>query len=469
MSLQEVKQVVLKHRPILGTVLERYGNMSVFDYFQRIVLAERRPFNNERYETLLKTLQEKVVGLFGEDIIAGLHRELGSHYFASTAEHHGLISHPFFLNNTLGQALAQPTDKKIIISLSCGNVSLNNSSFPRGIFFHDSKLHEQRFHFFSGRYKHCPVFGLKAYGHEQQQRLQQELVKMKISTNTHERLIPVINNFFSSEVLAQSFFSDQLTLINERIWKLIPGQEHTRLIYVEQEEVVRRLLLSHHLHHSDIIHDILFIQSVRQLFVEHFENIVGAFNTNQQHGSFLFWSLYEGERKSLWYQDGHLVSADKKIKLSLEPDVIASGLEQRTLIPTMALSFIVLNFYYGLTCGGGFSQINYLGEMKQAYLALLQTAGYNEELSYVQAQVTDIFCGEFVLAVLASQHASTPASSLDMILYGQENTHQALSILAKEASLNSVVDAMMSEYYKIIVGTYPRMEHPILPRATLYV
>ena len=52
-------------------------------------------------------------------------------------------------------------------------------------------------------------------------------------------------------------------------------------------------------------------------------------------------------------------------------EALAAALRKRELMPTMALCFIVLSFYYGLRCGGGFLQPNYLTQLKEAYARFL--------------------------------------------------------------------------------------------------
>lgn len=471
MLLAEVKKIVFDHKPKLLEVLERYGNMSVFDYFKTISSTNSPAIQTERQNEFLKVIQDKVMGLCNKDIADDVIKELKEHYFISTAEHHGVVCHPFFLNSTLCRFLTQREQEKTsVLSLTCGSISLNNSSFPRGLLLHDKSLKEERLHFFNGEKKHTPVFGLQAYLNDQKLIMLERIAAMNLLEETKHKLKEIINEIvFSPLVLEQKYFSDQISLINQAFWKLLPGHKEMNLIHIEQEELVRQLLLRYHLTHSSIVFNLLFSPSLVELFTTYFDGITGAFFSQTKRGSVLFWGINDGVRISLWYRDNSLVSEDGTMNIALEPEIIYECLENKTIMPTMALSFIILSFYYGLTCGGGFSQINYLGDMKHAYLKFLEEAGYTEEQELVRSIETDIFCGEFVLATIASKEDHCPAFSLDVALSHADDLNNNLLNLSKETRLETVIDSMMPEYYKIITGTPISSLHITLPKPILYV
>ena len=121
-------------------------------------------------------------------------------------------------------------------------------------------------------------------------------------------------------------------------------------------------------------------------------------------------------------------------------------------MPSMALSFIVLSFYYGLTCGGGFLQVNYLSEMKEAYLKLLKNTGNVEEVPHIEKIITDYFCGEFTSAMMSNRKRIAKASSIDLILYGNKGTGIQLQELVGVCTLGEAIDQMMPTFYQIIYG-----------------
>lgn len=471
MLLAEVKKNVFAHKPKLAEIIKRYGNMSVFDYFNSVPYSFSSVLRTERQTELLQVIKDKISGLFDENMANDVIDQLKRYYFVSTAEHHGIICHPFFFNSTLCRFLTQQERKETsVLSLTCGSISLNNSSFPRGLIVHDQSLKEERFHLFSGQRKHAPVFGLEAYLKNQKLTVLHRLEIINLSEVHKEKIRNIIDEIiFSEQVLKQKYFSDQISLINHALWKLLPGHNEMNLIHIEQEEIVRQLLLRYHLINNSLIFNLLFSPTFVELFIKYFDGITGAFSSQIKRGSVLFWGINDGSRVSLWLKDTMLVSEDQSIKIRLEPDIIREHLENKTIMPTMALSYIILSFYYGLTCGGGFSQINYLGDMKLAYLKFLEEAGYTKEQELVNSLKTDIFCGEFVLATIASGRYHCPAFSLDLILADTNSLNVLLLDVSKKMSLATVIDGMMPEYHKIITGAQIPLINITLPKPLLYV
>jgi hypothetical protein len=155
----------------------------------------------------------------------------------------------------------------------------------------------------------------------------------------------------------------------------------------------------------------------------------------------------------LKYEDKKIVNREKNISFSLEPDEIKKALENKILMPSMALTYCVLSFYYGLHCGGGFCQVNYLTEMKSAYKKMLQSIGKEENsYQYIDKVDTEFFCGEFVLATISNEKKTLPATPYDLILYGDSNTAKNISDKSKKITLREATDGLMFEFYRITTG-----------------
>ncbi len=253
-------------------------------------------------------------------------------------------------------------------------------------------------------------------------------------------------------VFEYEWYGDQVTRTNYALWKKIPGQKDTNLVYLEQESIANALLLNYHMNDDTLLTKLLTDERYLNAFEKYFDGIRGAFSSEENRGTVLFWAIRDHERKKLTRTGTTLRSEDGTYEISLTKKTIAHALEKKELMPSMALTFIILSFYYGLTCGGGFSQVNYLTRMKDAYLKLLEEMGHPEELPQVTSIKTDFFCGEFVFATMSNKKRTAHASSTDLIMYGGEETGNQLHELAKICTLASAVDEMMPEYYKILYG-----------------
>jgi D-alanine-D-alanine ligase-like ATP-grasp enzyme len=125
----------------------------------------------------------------------------------------------------------------------------------------------------------------------------------------------------------------------------------------------------------------------------------------------------------------------------------------------MLLSFIVMSFYYGLTCFGGFSQIAYLPEMQKAYLSFLDELeifdalgkkfAWQEEKNIAAAVDTDRFCSDIVFNYVSKK----PATIVDLIKPGRpEEIWLKVLNRAKRITLKQAIMPMFPEFYKILYG-----------------
>jgi hypothetical protein len=153
----------------------------------------------------------------------------------------------------------------------------------------------------------------------------------------------------------------------------------------------------------------------------------------------------------LWKKGNWLESADGSYRIELRPDTIREALKKRELIPGMMLCYILLCFYYGLKCLGGFSQVNYLTFMKNAYIKMQADRGNYKSIEMCARAQTKEMCGDVALAFLGLPDGSlTPATGLDLILHGSEYTWPKLVELSKLITLEEALNPMMPEFYRIV-------------------
>lgn len=458
MNLLELKEAVFTHTPILKKILQAKGKIPLRNYFEES-LTLHNSISSVRKEELLSVVKKIIDGVINPAITESALTQLRQYYYVSTADHHGPITHPFFVNSHLAQSFANSKHNlKNIFVFSCAGISLNNSSFPRGILFHDQELKKKRIRFVSLKDRHHPVFAFPAYKKsELESRLHQQYSEV-----TNEKIKQLIEQIYlDKKLFSYTWYSDQISQTNYYLWKQIPGQESVNLIYLEQENIVRELLLQHHLHTPTLINRLLTDESILEMFEKYFDGIQGAFSSTEKRGTILFWTIHEGERKQLRHRKKILETNDGSYQIALDSSAIREALEKKELMPSMALSFIVLSFYYGITCGGGFLQVNYLTQMKEAYVRLLKKIGELEDLKSVESIKTDFFCGEFVFATLGNKNRSGHASSIDLMLYENKEFSARLQELSELCTLGEAVDMMMPNFYKILYGTEAPIRPPI--------
>ncbi len=457
MTSEELLTAVAVHKPVFAKILKEQGDQTLINYYNT---HRHQPANlpEHRQEELLTVISELAERLLGPEVARSVAQQLRNNYLVSTAGHHDTLTQPLFINHVLTQAYANTgTTAKNVIILSCGGISLNNSSFPRGFLLHDNQGREERLHLLSLKNHHHPVYGRAGFGASALRTIFDELAESSLSPAQRGHLKTLIELAYGNpETLGLPLLSDQLTRGVFTFWKQVPGLATTNVVSLEQETIVGTLLQKFHLSQSTVIHALLFDEKTRTSFLNHFDGITGAFNSRMNKGTQLFWGITPKTRVALQISGNALVSPQHKLRIPLTPEAINQALTDKTLMPSMALTYIVLSFYYGLSCAGGFSQVNYLTDMKKAYQKILaDISGYESEAGHLQTLSTDFFACDFVLALLGMGKASVPATPFDLIIYGNRKTDRMLRKLANSLTLRQVVEPVLPELYKIITGEQP--------------
>lgn len=462
-TLDELKKAVLAVRPMLAQVLLDYGHLSVANYVRNNYYCPHFDPPSVIKNELLDAFEQEVAKRLDSKIALAAKNQLNKYYFVSTADHHGPVLHPYFLNSNLVTSLIgqEFSDNTATIVLSCANVSQNNSSFPRGIMFNSVSNDQVQLHhvpILPASSRLSPVIGFRPYRSEEINKAKKDICHRRdgnqLDNSTAEKLTYLIDEIYNNKTLALPSFADQITYSNFLLWrKFFSLQKITGpdLIYLPQEELVKTLLIKHHLNNDTIINKIIFDQNIRKLFDQHFEGIEGGFDQKQNHGSYLFWALPKNGkyRLQLWRSGDYLVSADNSYRINISPEAIFQALSNDELIPSTLLCMIVLSMYYGLTCLGGFCQVNYLTEMKRAYIGLLNDINKKNDQELTRLNTT-LLGEDLLVAFLGHGNSFYLSTGLDLLLYGNENTWLTLKNQAENLSLEHAFDIMMPEFYQVM-------------------
>lgn len=473
-DFQLLKQKVLEKRPVLKQLLKKKGTKNILEYANQYIDVNLNPTIPKRQIEFLDIINETVEQRFGKKIAQSVVRQLKKYYFISTSDHTGPITHPFFVNSNLLIAASilqhQDPDLQNIVVLSCSRVSVDNSSFPRGLFFHNylnNKLETHRFAFFSSNTRPPLIYTMRPYGREELDQiygtLDKKLKKKEITQEQYEKIFNIFKEVYDSpEMLAMPSYTEQISKTNFLLWQKFFSESNIKmpnLIYLEIEDIVTKLIIKYHLNQDTIINHILFDPAYEPYINNYFENIFGSFSRQDDAGTYLFWALPEGARYNLqlWREGNYLVSKDGSYKIELTPEAIKAALLKKELIPGLLLDFMVVSFYYGLKCLGGFNQINYLTLMKNSYIKMnVDLENYRSIEICARAQTKEI-CDGLTVAYVGynGEKQMILASGLDLILYQNKDSWKTLMNLINNITLEEALEPLLPEIYKI---TYDQKE-----------
>lgn len=468
-DFQALQEAVFLRRPALGEVLRRQGQETVAQYAKGLRINERQT-PDSRKEEFIQEVAHAAQGYFGETVGASVARQLRRHYYVSTTDHLGILNHPFFINGDIMSALPYVgggvNDHENTIVLACGNISLNNSSWPRSLYCHlpgSAAGDQERFSFFSASDHLSPVFRFRAFNQKDVEKIRHTInarfLQKRYSADIAAKLAAVVAAIYDKpEILGRAYFSEQLTLTNSWLWNSFFSASETalpQLIYLQQEDIVLNLIKNHHITSHTDLHSFIFDRDVSRSIMERFDGIPGAFSTEDHKGTYLFWYFPHQSkvRIPLRRQENDLVSLDGVYRIPLTPEKIKELIDSRQLIPSMMLCLVTLAGYYGVKCLGGFSQVDYLGKIMEAYAAIFGLDFAGKADSFSQG-----LCGELILGTVASSEKILPATGLDFLLYGDKKTFGHYKENAERITLHEAVSLMMPEFYHILYRAGERNE-----------
>jgi len=469
-----IKRIICERRPILGQIMESHGADTLYEYTRDFMDVNKVTRAENRRQELIETAKEIIGERLGKEIGEASARQLYKLPLVSTADHHGPLTHPFFVNSNIISALPytdyNDPDVRFLIVFSFATVSLNNSSFPRGITFHGGMNGTGNFirlPILPDRLKMGVVHGMRAMTQEDLVRAGNELSKRQksgeLEAKRAEQVRSILDNYFgASDVLQCSDFSAQVTKMNWRLWPDLfkKNAASPGLVYLEIETLVSELLIRHHLmNQNSLFYRLLFHPEWQRLVLELFNNLPGAFSLKDKWGTYFFWARdAKCHRVQLALGGGKLYSHDREYVYDFTPEEIVRALQEKQIFPGMSLCYLLVPLYYGMKCLGGFCQVNDLTMTKEAWVKLLSLVGEAAESeAALPIQTKELGGDGLVLAYLRTPKGNiVPATGIDMIMEEPKSEYNQYIALAKNITLAEAISPLLPVIYTVLYSIHER-------------
>lgn len=468
--LKALKEAIWNRRPILRDIMAKHGEKTLFRYSQDFMDVNKSPRLDVRKQELIDTAEELISKRLGAGVAAKVAVQLRKLPLVSTADHHAPIDHPFFVNSNIISALPyfdySDPDVRYLVIFSFSSISLNNASaYPRGIEFHGTMNDSAsivRLPILPDKLKMSVVYGLRPFSREDLMKAKQELAKKEMNGEIGAGLGNKIRelleaDFGSDDALSAPDLASQITKINFHLWqKFFHGgiRKMPDLVYLEIETLVTELLLRFHLKNKNSpIYRVLFDPPWRELALQYFNNLAGGFSQEKKWGTYLFWAVDPKlHRIRLELDTAKLFSSKRTFEFELDPETIASALRSKKIFPSMLLCYLMVSFYYGMKCLGGFCQVHDLTMIKEAWGRLLREQGENEEAdALIPVQTKELGGDGLVLAYLKTAKGElTPATGIDMAFENGNTSFEFFVELSKKVTLSEMMNSMFPEIYTVL-------------------
>lgn len=379
LAISEIK----KFNPVFGQFYDCEDNLSEHSTaIQKANIPDHVLKRQVYYKDLIK---QKIASLFGDDF-PYIPISNDQPLVVSTVDHHGLLNHPIPTSASFASRYATILDRDSspdIVTLSTGNVPVNNALFKRGISFAD---------------KHINLFTRNEYNRLvlSQDNMQLRLSELATSTKNKEALKNKGMKEFSEDevsflkeidenVIAKhsvsGTYSDQCTIWDYYLWERLVDQDLRdkllRLFVIQGEDLDAQFLIDIiQNHHDSFVYRMIFEEEIRNLAIKMFDGIYGCWNLENHSGTMLFFTLNDrGERVDLWLDGNALKDKTGNFTLSLNDESVIGGLKNRTLYSSILTTFSMIAFWAGVKCLGGVNQIRYLTDYKNTLVELLDRIG----------------------------------------------------------------------------------------------
>ena len=482
-GIARLEQAIWQRRPILGEIMAKHGNKTLHAYSRDFLDVNPSPVLDVRKQEIIEAAGSILQRRLGQEVAAGVMRQLKKLPLVSTADHHATIDSPFWVNSNIVGSLPRDMtdpDLKYLVVFSFASVSLNNASgYPRGIDFHNDAAGDRsitHLPVFPDRMKMGTVYATKPFTGSDVVHAQETVVSLekngKLCRERAQGIEEILKTYFmNQDVILSPDLNTQITKINFAMWpKLFHGTKGAEtaeaqknitpdLIYLEIETLVTLLLTRFHLtNRSSLIHSVLFDADWEPLIRKYFADLPGSFAENGEWGTYFFWGLDEKLRRvKLKLVGNTLQSFDGSTQIPWTPEAISSALHSKRIMPNMLLCYLMVAFYYGMKCLGGFCQVHDLTRVKEAWQTMLKERGEFIEAAALEPVQTKELGSAMVLAYVRTTDGGTvPATGIDMIMEKSDTSMKKYVTLSKTITLEEAMSSMLPEMYTVLYAEKER-------------
>jgi len=477
---------VCARSPVIQKTIAQHGNDSLVDYLYRAISIgddSLQPRND-----LLEVVYRYVAPLLGETVAEQAVQELHALPAVLTAHHHGVDFQAQSVQTSLIFSLRTVNGKPAgaVPVFACGNVSLNNPTYPRGLLLYHPKRQGSdlqlpfKLPIFPDRAKRRSVSLVAPYSAEMlaqaEQRLAVMVKKGQLPSELAATAKSILQEDYGNEAtLGLENYSKQAVVLNNRIFKRCfrEPDRAPEMVFLELEQITN-LLLQADLHHKDsLIWQVMFNPTIRTRLLSQLDGVracwdraritqrlLSGLNRNVSNpgncGTIFFWGIGDnGCRVPLLLtcktdRTATLQGRDDQGKLWIlpfQPDDILKELRAGRLLPSLFTCYSTIGFARGVSCCGGYFQAHYLSVMQQGLVnALRESPGCAEWAERLARFPSGIYLSG-MQAVMRSldNDLLLPAGPVEMIASGglsRDHLDRMRSLTVRDAHLASLTDTL---------------------------
>ena len=483
---EQALALVSARSPVVKRTLDRFGPVGLANYLRQSLSICEPPLQPRN--DLLEIVYRYTAPLLGETIAEKAAQELQMLPAVLTANHHGV------------DFLAQSVQSSLLFSLrevggrpattvpvfACGNVPLNNPTFPRGLLLYHADRGAAEFTLpiklpvFLDRHKRQLVSVVDAYDAAMLARAEQRLATM-----ARTKQIPFNLAAAAEKILGEDYrnslasglksYSQQAVILNNLIWKRCfrEPEQAPEMVFLELEKIASQLLQVDLHDENSLMWQVMFNPTLRDEVLSRLDGAKACWDRDKltkrmrqgpsdkksdpgSCGTAFFWAVDNTGRRvplMLTSSTDHQVmlqGRDDRSELwafSFNPKDINRNLEVGKLLPSLFTCYSIIGFARGISCCGGYFQADYLSNIQNALVgAFSEIMGETRFVEYVNRVPTSIYLSgmQGVMHSLDSDFL-LPAGPIEIIASGglsPNQIEQMRSLTVRDAHLGGLTETL---------------------------
>jgi hypothetical protein len=372
--------------------------------------------------------------------------------------------------------------------LSCGNIPLNNLTFPMGmLLYHITEHHTEavprKLPILANRLKRSVVSAVQSFDQAMVIRALMRVDKMLGEAEIPPKLAACVKEILTSEYCADSVlnlpsYSDQSVVLNSKLWNRLftEPEKIPALVYLEMEKIVSILLHSDLENTESLAWRVMFDRELRERILNELDGNkvcwsrqslwrrLNAFRSNESIqetssgcGTLFFWGVDDAARKvpllieTVGTGEERLRGVDDRGNLwdlPFTPRSVIAELRNGKLLPSLFTCYQTVALARNVVCVGGYYQASYLPTMQQGILrAVHNIPAYRTMGEMVRQVPTDVYLSgmQTVMSEAMSGHL-IPAGPLEIIAGGgldSDDIEKILSLTVRDAHIASLLETIL--------------------------
>lgn len=431
---------VHEEAPLLREVDDKFGDWTLEKYLDAICPASCSSVLPDC--DVSEAINEYLLPLVGEKVAKEAAIQVEKQKLLLTANHHEVeFCVQSFQGNILYDALLKGKgfSGNVVPILSNTTVNMSNANFPRGMMIYHTKNKEEllKIPIFPFKMRNSLVAAADPFTRSMvesaQVVLKKEYTLGHISEYTYFAARHVLEDYYlDTDVLTADRYAEQALMINRMIGKELYHNPEKEVLYIELEEISRRLLVKDIQRLNTLTYQILFDDLVRLAILKELDGKVGCWGTEslvrqeRPNGTHFFWGVDERKRRfpfCLVREEGkmflHGVDMSGGIHhIPYTADHIIQYLEERKMIPGLFLSFLELHLLRNYTLLGGCFQSIYLQDMNEGLIRVLDTCGDFQNIKNCLKGKKNYYLSGPIVAIGQEDGKGFPVSTIELLEQG---------------------------------------------------